>query len=54
MAMGNMDSIARLIAREMRAGTKKTCPKCKGWVVGEADVRKSAEGCTRCGGEGWI
>lgn len=54
MARGNTDSIARLIARELRTRDKKTCPKCNGWVMGEAELRKSAVGCTRCDGKGWV
>lgn len=54
MARGNTDSIARLIAREMRARNKRTCPKCEGWVMGESDLRESARDCRRCGGKGWM
>lgn len=54
MAFQNSDSIGRLIARELRAPLKKTCPKCKGWVMGEAQLRPEAKDCTRCDGHGWI
>lgn len=54
MPIQNSDSIGRLIAREMRAPNKKTCPRCHGWVMGESGIRESAKDCTKCKGRGWV
>jgi hypothetical protein len=50
---GNLDSIARLIARELRSGNrlKVDCGKCRGsgWMANGAGGGK----CDACGGKGW-